>query len=354
MRTIKGMVLIWFSPLLLFFILCTPAFAQKDFIRIGVGSDFRKSKFIQSISIDLNRTEKVDEKASRFILFNSKGIYLMPNVDVNIGDGITASENNIAAQLYIGKQFFGQPNKKTLNDNKITNISLFNYAIELNPTANSDKDFEQRLYYGQLKLLLNPIAAKYIEINDSTFLYKRGISWSFGPYANLGYRRSRIDSNGEISFDSEPYLTSGIINEFKVRWRKTIVDKTANWQRKTINQNSNEPKEKGKLYEEGEEFQKMLGRETTQSETSIDTQPAASTIKKTEIDDLVFKITGGYYYILSDAKILRDDDFAGLVKASLDKYLIENIYINTTYKYGNDNPNYSYVHTLEFGLKFKY
>ena len=71
-------------------------------------------------------------------------------------------------------------------------------------------------------------------------------------------------------------------------------------------------------------------------------------------DTWVFKVTGNYYYIVSDVQQLTTDNFAGLIKSSIDRQIFKNTYIGLSHKYGNDNPNYKYVHTLELSAKIKY
>ena len=68
----------------------------------------------------------------------------------------------------------------------------------------------------------------------------------------------------------------------------------------------------------------------------------------------IFKITGNYYYIASDVKELTSSSFGGILKCSIDKLIVKNTFIGISYKYGNDDPNYTYVHTLELSAKIKY
>jgi len=59
----------------------------QDLFRIGAAHDFKSDKVVHTFSLDLNRTEKVDEKKDR-ALFRSKKYYISPSVDINIGDGL--------------------------------------------------------------------------------------------------------------------------------------------------------------------------------------------------------------------------------------------------------------------------
>lgn len=68
----------------------------------------------------------------------------------------------------------------------------------------------------------------------------------------------------------------------------------------------------------------------------------------------IFKLSGNYYYIASDVKELTTDYFGGIIKTSLNRLALNNIYVGLSHQYGNDNPNYNYLHTLEFSLKIKY
>ena len=168
----------------------------QDFIRIGAAHDFQKSKIVQTFSFDFNRTEKIDEKKGRFLIFDINNFYILPTSDVNIGDGVTSSENNILFQINIGKAYYGEKWKS--KDNLST--SVWNRAIELNPSYNSDKLFNEKLAYGQLKYLLNFITQKFTVASDITYL-KTVHSIAMGLYSNLGYRHSKTYAQDRILFD---------------------------------------------------------------------------------------------------------------------------------------------------------
>jgi hypothetical protein len=256
----------------------------QDFVRIGATHDFIKNKIVQTFSFDFNRTEIIDEKKGKFLIFDTNHIYLLPTCDVNLGDGVTSSENNVLFQLNFGKAFYG--NKIKSNDNLRT--SFWNKAIELNPSYNSDKLFSEKLTYAQAKLLLNYITQKFNGSSDSLYINKIH-SIAFALFSNLGYRYSATYNKGEL------YSTLGLLTDCKTRLLKS--NHQENW---------------------------------------------------------IFKITGNYYYIASDVNDLTSDNFGGIIKCSIDKLIIKNVFIGTSYKYGNDNPNYKYVHTLELSAKFKY
>lgn len=262
---------------------CNKVSAQ-DFIRVGAAHDFQKNKVVQTFSFDFNRTEKIDEKKGRFILFDHNNIYILPSSDVNIGDGITSSENNILFQINMGKAFYGEKWKS--KDNLRT--SAWNKAIEFNPSYNSDKLFQEKLAFSQLKLLVNLISQKHKDATENTYIQSVH-SLTFGGFSNLGYRYSKTHDADDL------YSTAGILIDYKTRILNSQNEET--W---------------------------------------------------------VFKVSGNYYYIVSDVKQLTTDNFGGLIKSSIDRRVFKNTFIGITHKYGNDNPNYKYVHTLELSVKIKY
>jgi hypothetical protein len=265
------------------FISVNKSFGQ-DFFRIGAAHDFQKNKIVQTFSFDFNRTEKIDEKKGRFLLFDHNNLYILPSSDVNLGDGITSSENNILFQINMGKAFYGEKWKS--KDNLRT--SAWNKAIEFNPSYNSDKLFQEKLAFGQLKLLINLISQKHKDATEKTYI--RSVhSIALGGFSNLGYRYSNTNKTDAL------YSTAGILIDYKTR----------------ILNSKNE-------------------------------------------DTWVFKVTGNYYYIVSDVQQLTTDNFAGLIKSSIDRQIFKNTFIGLSHKYGNDNPNYKYVHTLELSAKIKY
>lgn len=256
----------------------------QDFIRIGAAHDFHKNKVVQTFSFDFNRTEKVEEKKGRFLLFDKNDFYILPTSDVNLGDGVTSSENNILFQLVMGKAFYGTTwNSK---DNLTTNV--WNKAIEINPSYNSDKLFSEKLSYVQLKFLLNFISARHNGPIEPIYV-KTEHSIATGLFTNLGYRYSKTYNTDNL------YSTFGFLLDYKIRLLNSKNEE--NW---------------------------------------------------------VLKVTGNYYYIASDVSQLTSDNFGGIIKSSIDRLVFKNTYFGLSHKYGNDNPNYKYVHTLELSAKIKY
>jgi hypothetical protein len=269
--------------LILFFISHFRLYSQ-DIIRIGAAHDFQKDKVVQTFSLDLNRTEKIDEKTGRFIIFSTNNFYILPTTDINVGDGVTSSENNILFQINMGKAFYGEKWKS--KDNLST--SVWNKAIEFNPSYNSDKLFAEKLYYGQIKLLLNFLRQSFNARTDDGYI-KTIHCLGMGVFSNIGYRNSNTYSANDL------YSTLGFLIDYKTRLLNS--KKKESW---------------------------------------------------------LFKISGDYYYIVSDVNELTSSKFGGIVKCSVDKLLFNSIYCGISYKYGNDNPNYKYVHTIDLSAKIKY
>ncbi len=269
--------------LVLSIISSTTTFSQ-DFIRIGAAHDFDKNKVVQTFSFDFNRTEKVDEKAGRFLLFDKNNFYILPSSDLNIGDGVTSSENNVLFQINIGKAFYG---KKWKSDDDLR-TSAWNKALEFNPSYNSDKLFDERLTFGQVKLIFNLISQKHKDKTADTYI-ESAHSLAFGPFSNLGYRNSKTFETGRL------YSTVGLFLDYKMRLLNSENEET--W---------------------------------------------------------VFKVSGNYYHINSDISQITTDDYGGIIKSSINRMIIKKTYIGLSHKYGNDNPNYEYVHTLELSMKIKY
>lgn len=183
----------------------------QDFIRIGVAHDFKKSKIVQTFSFDLNRTEKIDEKVGSYLTFSHDNFYILPSIDFNVGDGVSSSENNILVQLNIGKAYYGKLNKS--DDNIKT--SVWNKSIEFNPSYNSDKLFNEKLSFGQLKFLFNYISSKHNIENENIFVEKSA-SFSLGLFSNIGGRFSKTFDKTNL------YSTVGVLLDFKAR----ILDST--------------------------------------------------------------------------------------------------------------------------------
>lgn len=77
-------------------------------------------------------------------------------------------------------------------------------------------------------------------------------------------------------------------------------------------------------------------------------------ILKNKESNMNFKLSANYYYLISEIEALTTDDFASFLKASIDKKVFNKVFIELSYKYGNNNPTYSYVNVLELSTKIKF
>ncbi len=271
---------------ILFFILITSAYSQ-DLIRIGVTHDFKKKKAVDSFSLDLNLTDKEESRPVKYFLFDTDGYYLLPSSAINIGDGVTASENNVMAQIKAGKMFYGSP----FHIFSRNNTYIINQSVEINPSYNSDKNFEEKTAFAQIKILLNLIGQVSNGLADNPRIEKAFVA-TFGPYTNIGYRWSReLDLN-------KLYSTAGFFLDFKKRNMVKVGDY--------------------------------------------------------EVDDLSYRLYGNVYYIASDLSELYKERYAGLVKVSVIKRILNKTYLGISYKYGNDNPVYSTINVLELSFAVNY
>jgi hypothetical protein len=259
----------------------------QDLIRISVGAtyDIQKNGVVQNFSFDFNRTEIIDEKRGGFLYFGRNNFYILPTSDINIGDGVSVSENNILFQVNMGEACYGKIRKST---DKLR-TSIWNKAIEFNPSYNSDKLFQEKLAFGQLKLLVNLISQKHKDTTENRLCIQSVHSIALGGFSNIGYRYSKINDADAL------YSTAGVLLDYKTRVLNSKKENT--W---------------------------------------------------------IFRLTGNYYYIISDVRQLTNDNFAGLLKASIDRQIYKKTFIGLSYKYGNDNPIYKYIHTLELSAKITY
>lgn len=259
----------------------------QDFVRMGAIHDFSNSKIVSNFSFAFNRTEAEEADVAKYLYFNRNNkLFILPTSEVNLGDGVTSSENNVMAQVKFGKVFL--PPLITSPANPLIQ-SAFRQSIELNPTYNADKEFKEQLYFGQLRYAANYVSQVWSGTVPGTSYIKKVHSFAVGPFANFGARSSKI-------FDqSKAYVTAGAFLEYQLR-----------------------------------------------------------TLNSTHQENWVAKISGNYYYILSDLDAITNDEFGGKVKVSLDRRVYKKFAIGLEYKYGNDNPKYAYVHTLGLSAKISY
>lgn len=178
----------------------------QDVVRFGLGTAFSDStKFIQTISLDFNRTENVKEKAGNSIIYKSNGFYFTPTSDVNLGEGINSAENNLLFQLSFGKVFLGELKNLNLKQKQ------FNQTIEFNPSYNANKTFAEKLIFGQLAYKINFIQSKFTGGQESQDYVKNGFLLSISPQLNVGVRESSSEDNSVL------YATTGLRTSLKYR-----------------------------------------------------------------------------------------------------------------------------------------
>jgi hypothetical protein len=68
----------------------------------------------------------------------------------------------------------------------------------------------------------------------------------------------------------------------------------------------------------------------------------------------VFKLSGYGVSVFQEISELYDEDLAGQIIFSADKRLANKLFVNLSYKLGNNNPNYKQVNVGEAGVKLKY
>lgn len=325
--------------------------SAQDFIRVGTGFSFLGSEdFVQSLTFDLNRTEAKKEKGGIYFLFTPDNFYIKPVVDVNIGESVSTSQNNVKFTTRFGKNIF------------YSSRSTY-FFVNVEPTYNTNKEFNEELYYlnlnggisfyndKEVRIQLDrttPIDPVYIidnplsgdkkplliidrvdedgEVTIDTLttkayespresypknFIKREISLTAGSSNNFGGRDSK-------SFDlSDPYTTIGGFIEFKIQW------------------NSNNLRE--------------LIKKSRKSK-SFDYQNAQ--LKKYANWKLVLK--GSIYSIVNELEQITTDKAAGIFKVSIDKRITSRIFLSLGYQVGNDQPEYEDINALELGLKLKF
>ncbi|TFF36196.1 hypothetical protein [Mucilaginibacter psychrotolerans] len=258
----------------------------QDFIRLGATHDFASNKVLNIFSFAFNRTEAEEADVAKYLSFNiHSNIFILPTSEVNIGDGVTSSENNVLVQFKIGKLYLPTVQRSSTNPLR---TYVWRQSIEFNPSYNSDKEFNERLYFGQLRYGANYVSQVFSGAVPGSYITSVH-SIALGPFGNFGSRNSK-------TYDaSKFYSTTGAFFEYTFR---------------DLNQHQEE--------------------------------------------NWVAAISGNYYYIISDIDAITNDNFGGIIKTSLDRRIYKKFSIGLQYKYGNDNPNYAYVHTLGLSAKISY
>lgn len=256
----------------------------QNFFKIGGGVTFSKDKkFIQSFTFDLNRTEEAKEKAGGFnFLYTKDAFYIVPTIDVNLGESITSSENNVLGQLIFGKKLLDR--KDSLKTN------YFKVYFEGSPVYNADKNFLEKKYYTQLKMVFSKIFSGY-DLNKRYFPWIMAIT--INPLLNIGSHRSKTFST------TSTYSASGLNTELKLR---------------------------------------LNAKDTAKKVTEIWT----------------FKLAANGYRLYKEVNELYNKDYYGQLFASVDRAINSKISVSLAYKYGNDNPKYTTANVLEAGFKVKY
>ncbi|MEJ2627270.1 MAG: hypothetical protein P8078_01745 [bacterium] len=262
---------------------------SQDMFRLGLGFSFVNSTdFVHSFSFDFNRTENIKEKIGKGLYYGDNNIYLIPSADVNLGQGTSSAENNVNLQISLGKSIFGKLSNSGLKQRQ------FNRAFEVAPSYTSDKNFMERLYYGQISYKFNFIASRFSGNDPQRDYVISGDLIAVSPFTNIGTRRS--DNFDKTAF----YITSGF--KFEAQFRRLI---------------------------------QIQGKNT----------------EKREVENLVFKISALLYVILSDINAIYNENLAGKIVVSVDKRIYNKLAGNLSYKFGNNGPTYKKYHLADFGIK---
>lgn len=264
----------------------------QDAIRIGGTHNFRSGDIVSTFSFDLNRTEKVDEKNGKYWLYNKNNFYILPASSIDIGEGTTSANNNILTQAIIGRAFFW---KKYLVPGTYVH-RYFYTAWEVSPTLNADKEFDEKLVYFQGKYLFNwgSWTQSFTRPDNTNAVTTGDFSFSIGPSGNFGYRHSK-------SYQKDHrYVSYG--GFLQIQKRILAVDP----------------------------------------------------VKNKSIESWSFSFAGNYSYLASELSEITTDNCVGILSASINRAIRDNLAIGVSYKYGNDNPKYMYVNLLELSLKLTY
>ena len=289
-------------------LLLTNIVAAQDFIRVGgaFGLGEESNDIVQSITFDLNRTKaKRETDQNIYFLYTPKHYYILPVIDINLGENIKVSENNIKSAFRFGKNFCINKNKNTY------------YFINLEPTYNSDKDFSEKLYYANInagfKFYKDNETEKVVNLNgsDEKFIIRENeLSLTMGILNKIGERDSKTYNK------RNQYLLTGGFLEF------------------TFTFNKNNLKE---LIE--------TAKNTKQKFTRSDLKQYAN---------WTIIIKPRLLSIIGDLEEVTNNNSTGFIDTSIEKYINKNISFSLNYKFGNDQPKYDEVNVLEFGFKYKF
>ena len=289
----------------IFTLLLTNVIVAQDFIRVGGSFNLGggDKEIIQSLTFDLNRTEAKKEKDQNvYFLYSPKNFYILPVIDVNLGEKNKISENNIKSAFRFGKNFFNE------------NIKSTYFFINIEPTYNSDKDFSEKLYYaninGGLKFYKDKEVIQTVNFNDSTIPFnirKNELLFTIGTIHKIGERLSKTyDKNNQ-------YVIVGGFSEFKY----------------VINRNN--------LSELKKNAEKI---------------PKRSDLK--QFANWTFSVKPRLFYIIEELEEVANNNFTGFIEVSIEKSINEKISFSMNYKFGDDQPKYEEVNGIEFGFKYKF
>ncbi|MES2109818.1 MAG: hypothetical protein V4577_13755 [Bacteroidota bacterium] len=175
-----------FAGMIGFMLVSLVSYGQ-NYVKTDLGVSFLSGKkFIQSFDFNLNRTDEVQNNNGGiyFLYTTTTHYYIIPTVDANIGESVSAANNNIVTQIAFGKAF------KSSRHSAGSSVSEFKSSLEISPSYNADKTFAEKLYYVQLKLTLNPISSEFTG-EGSKYFAKQVFSVAIDPVLNLGTHDSQ-------------------------------------------------------------------------------------------------------------------------------------------------------------------
>lgn len=128
----------------------TACFAQENVFSVGFGKTFvSKDSSNINVTFAINNVPGSTSSAGNYYIVNSPlkgnwGWYLKPVADINLGSAVASAPNNLSFSLPIGFSY---------DFNKLGDFIMTGY-LEAAPAMVSDRDFNNKLYYGSLGVYL--------------------------------------------------------------------------------------------------------------------------------------------------------------------------------------------------------
>ena len=284
--------------------------AAQNSLDLGGSVSFDGDKeFFQTFNLEFNRTKAIPESSNgNFLTYEPSCsdlciFYVQPSFDIDLGPGVSTSANNILNQVKAGWYLF--PDSDSVSSRYIRPEVSFN--------QNSDRTFDELLYFAQLDINLDLFKRSKEKIKQT----KPATDSTKAKYSSYRPRERSMYITGTGQFGNRGTSTN---TRSLNRYSRAGFSARSSWS-----------------------FRKWDGK------------------NKTSFEYLSIDLSGNFFWLIDEVDQLNSNPTTGYFKVSLATEIKglelgdnQKIKINGAYEYGDNNAVFNLVNAVTIGFSFSY